>query len=481
MKEPLRYPPLPVEMRSGPWWNWLKFFGPGAVIASVTIAAGETIWATRCGAIFGYALLWCFFYGVLAKLVQVYGATHYMVLTGEHPMERWAYLPGPRRWFPFLMALFTAITFPLLIASSCILMNTLLVRSIYGHARGYEFAVHLMSGVSLWIILGITWLQTYKFLEAMVRWTMGALVVCVLLAVFVSPTDWMAALQGMWVPRLPPYEDWIVADYPGITAGSRWAEIAAYCGGVAGGAPDYIGYLGLMRERFWGLINQHGRIFPARPEDVNSIAPDSDNIARGKTWLRAPAIDAAMSFGCVFAIATGFLLLGASVLHPQHTVPDSYRVLYPQAQFLTRFHPSLVWLYYLGLLFAFFGAIYGRLEVYSRASWESSRVLFPTRPVDYDRTRFSVLVYCGITAVGVIVWAYSAQKDPVTLIKVPLAVAGTFMCGLWCFAMLWTENRFLPAQLRMSRWLRLACVIAGMALTVLGARGVWDSVMELLK
>lgn len=481
MKEPLRYPPLPMEMKSGPWWRWLKFFGPGAVIASVTIAVGETIWATRSGAIFGYALLWCFFYGVLAKLVQVYSATRYMVLTGEHPMERWAYLPGPRRWFPFLMALFTAVTFPLLIASFCILMNTLLVRALCGHVHGHEFVVYLMSGISLWVILGITWLQSYKFLENAVRWVVGALVVCVLLSVFAAPTDWLAALRGMWVPSLPGYEDWIVKDYPNITAGSRWAEIAAYCGGVAGGAPDYIGYLGLMREKFWGLINQHGRIFPARLTDANNIALDGDNVACGKTWLRAPAIDAVVSFGCVFVIASVFLMLGAGVLHPQHTVPNSYHVLYPQAQFLTRFHPALVWLYYLGLLFAFFGAIYGRLEVYSRALWESIRVLCPTKPVDYDRTRFAVLMYCGVAAVGMIGWAYHAQKDPVTLIKVPLAVAGTFMCGLWCFAMLWTESKFLPVALRMSGWLRLASFVAGAALTIVGARGVWDSVAELLK
>lgn len=481
MKEPLSYPPLPVEMKTGPWWRWLRFFGPGAVIASVTIAVGETIWATRCGAIFGYGLLWCFFYGVLAKMVQVYGATRYMVLTGEHPMERWAYLPGPRRWFPFLMTLFTAATFPLLIASFCILMNTLLIRSVCGHVRGHEFAVHLMSCVSLWVILGITWLHSYKFLEKTVRCVVGALIVCVLLAVFVAPTDWLAALRGMWVPSLPGYEDWIVKDYPDIAMGSRWAEIAAYCGGVAGGVPDYIGYLGIMREKFWGLINRHDRIFPARPADVNNIALDNENIARGKAWLRAPAIDAAVSFGCVFIIAGSFLLLGAAILHPQHEVPNSYRVLYPQAQFLTRVHPALAWLYYLGLLFAFFGAIYGRLEVYSRAFWESLRVLRPTTPVNYDRARIAMLVYCGVVATGMIGWACHAQKDPVTLIKVPLALAGTFMCGLWCFAMVWTESKFLPAALRMSGGLRAVSVVVGLTLTIVGGRGVWDSVAELLK
>src|SRR3712207_7432601 len=36
----------------------LTFFGPGAIIASLTIGSGETVFATRVGAVFGYAVLW---------------------------------------------------------------------------------------------------------------------------------------------------------------------------------------------------------------------------------------------------------------------------------------------------------------------------------------------------------------------------------------------------------------------------------------
>ena len=36
--------------------QWFRFFGPGAVIASVTIGSGELIFPSRGGAIFGYRL-----------------------------------------------------------------------------------------------------------------------------------------------------------------------------------------------------------------------------------------------------------------------------------------------------------------------------------------------------------------------------------------------------------------------------------------
>jgi hypothetical protein len=52
-----RYPAPSTEISSG-WLGLLKVFGPGAIIASVTVGTGETIFAPRIGAIFGYTMFW---------------------------------------------------------------------------------------------------------------------------------------------------------------------------------------------------------------------------------------------------------------------------------------------------------------------------------------------------------------------------------------------------------------------------------------
>ena len=79
----------------------LRFFGPGAIIASLTIGSGESILASREGAVFGYAVLWALVAATIAKGAIVYASNRYIVLTGEHPMMRFARaLPGPRGWFP---------------------------------------------------------------------------------------------------------------------------------------------------------------------------------------------------------------------------------------------------------------------------------------------------------------------------------------------------------------------------------------------
>jgi Mn2+/Fe2+ NRAMP family transporter len=82
MPEPdLQYPEPTPDLQQGLRWRALKYFGAGAIIASVTIGSGETLFASRGGAMFGYTLLWCFVAGTLMKGVQVYTAARYMTLT----------------------------------------------------------------------------------------------------------------------------------------------------------------------------------------------------------------------------------------------------------------------------------------------------------------------------------------------------------------------------------------------------------------
>ena len=39
---------------------WFRFFGPGAIVASVTVGSGEIVFPSRGGALFGYQLLWIY-------------------------------------------------------------------------------------------------------------------------------------------------------------------------------------------------------------------------------------------------------------------------------------------------------------------------------------------------------------------------------------------------------------------------------------
>ena len=101
--------------------DWLRVFGPGAIIASLTIGTGELIFSTRGGAIFGYDILYVFAIISLLKWSLVVSTSRHMILTGVHPYERMADLPGPRGWMPILLLLIATVSLPIWISFVVIL------------------------------------------------------------------------------------------------------------------------------------------------------------------------------------------------------------------------------------------------------------------------------------------------------------------------------------------------------------------------
>ena len=75
----------------------LAVFGPAAIVASVSIGAGETIVVVRAGAWSGYELLWLVLLSCIVKGIFVtYLLGRYTAISGEHIGHRIARLPGPR-------------------------------------------------------------------------------------------------------------------------------------------------------------------------------------------------------------------------------------------------------------------------------------------------------------------------------------------------------------------------------------------------
>ena len=478
-KPPLSYRPLTDDLRHGLSWRSLKYFGAGAIIASVTIGSGETLFAARGGAVFGYSMLWCFVAGTIMKGVQVYGASRYMVLTGEHPMTHWAYLPGPKNWVPITMAVLSLSCFPCWLAALPLMLGKDIINWIFqveGTPEQLLLMGRIWGTIAILTVVVLMWLQTYELLEKMQVLIVGMLLACMLAAVVASQPDWYQALLGMVTPRIPEYEPWLVEKYAQIASVPPWVEISTYLGAVGGGTYDYLGYVGCLREKPWGALglehDQHA-IAEQAPAKPIQIALDDENLGRARRWLLPIQIDISAGFFSVFLFAVCFVLLGASILHPQQLVPSGDNLLSHQAQFLTRMHPTLLFVYQMGVFMAFFGTIYGAYEIYFRTAFEC---LLPIskrlRKVPFNTFRRGIVLYCA--SLGLLfMWT---MDNPVKMIVPAAMLGGVFTCGLWCMAMLWTDRQFLPQQLRMPPLLRLLTFISGTVLTVLGAKGLWDYV-----
>ncbi|MDA0812489.1 MAG: Nramp family divalent metal transporter [Verrucomicrobia bacterium] len=468
----IRYPDLPKDLQRGLSWSAIKYFGAGAVIASVTIGSGETLFASRGGAVFGYTLLWCFVASALMKGVQVYTAARYMVLTGEHPMTHWAAMPGPRGWAAISMAALCLFCFPFWLAALPLALGDLLNWIFNVEATGSDrlALARVWGTINVAIIVTLTLLQSYEILEKAQSLIMGLLLFCIVIATFAARPDWLAALQGIVIPQVPAnYPDWIQTGYPSIASRAPWLEIGVYLGAIGGGVYDYVGYLSLYREKLWGaLALKKDRFEVGLVSGSPATLPVDEsptNLARAKRWLIPAAVDTGIGFALVLIFTLCFVLLGAAILHPAHVAPAGNDLLTHQAQFLTRIHPSLLFLYQIGIFFAFWGTIYGAYEVYSRTAFEClAPVSTRVRTTPYPRFRLAILAYTVVLGLT-LMWT---MDDPIKIASLPAIVGGVFACGLWCFAMIWTERRFLPKPLQMPRALLALNVVAGIVLTATG-------------
>ena len=453
--ETIEYPPLSIEL-SGSWARLLRVFGPGAIIASVTVGTGETIFAPRVGAVFGYAMLWVALAAVVFKAVQVYAGARYIVLTGEHPLRAWSRIPGPRAWVTKLLGVVSIIAFPMWMAALSDALASLCIW-ITGAGAGPSWGRPLWSTAIILTATTLSLIQTYNIVERMSTVILVLKMGLILLAILVVKPDWAAALWGLLVPHIPPYEPWVTTKYPDFMGRTAFLEMAVLLGAVGGGVQDYLGYVGFLREKNWGAAGQ--------PSDGPRILSREPGIvARGLSWLRAPALDASISFGSVLLITTCFMILGAAVLHPLRLVPTDADLYSQQSKFLGLIHPQLISVYKAGVFFAIFGAIYGMLPVYARTTYEISIAIWPKRGWNFDRLRLLVTFY---TAAGALLLLWTGFKT-VVIAGIVAPFAGVLGCGLWCLAMIWVEWKNLPRAYRMSKWLLALLAIAGITMTAVG-------------
>ena len=247
--------------------------------------------------------------------------------------------------------------------------------------------------------------------------------------------------------------------------------MSIYLGAVGGGAYDYIGYIGMLREKKWGLA---GRRVVSREELDASVAGDTDSaritIERARQWQRAPLFDTAASFSFVILVTLLFAILATLVLHREMAVPANNDLLNEQEAFLSQLYPALRWVYRIGVFLAFIGTLYGAFVVYHHTFVESAAAIVPAAvtPKRLPMIRIGVTAYCFLGGMTMIWLPESLAGTIITRMTFGSIISGAASCGLWCFAMLWADHVRLPAPLRMSRTMKTLTALAGLAMTSLG-------------
>ncbi|MFC7343476.1 Nramp family divalent metal transporter [Saccharopolyspora griseoalba] len=458
--EPEQLPEVPPELteRRLSLGTIAKFFGPGAIIASLTVGSGETVLASRMGAVFGFAVLWLVVVGAVAKAAVIYSSNRYAVLTGEHPMRGLArVIPGPRGWFPMLIGVLAVLSFPFVASALASGIGGYLHRIAGGPAIAWGLVLLVLAAA-------IAWFGWYALLERAQVAIVALKVTLVVVAVFAADPQWLDVLSG-FVPQTFAYQPFVGAEYPDIAAESAWVEAVVFMGGLGGGMYDYIGYAGLMREKRWGAMG-----LPGRADDVPLVEPlaltETEREARRvRGWARAPLGDVVLSFATMALTAVAFIITGKEILGAAHNVPSGNDVLTYQGDVLGIIHPVLRYFYIVAIIMVFLGTMYAIWEVYTRTTHESlSAVSKRVHAGGVARTRRWVYGYVLLGGVALLL----TGGDLVDLISPANIVGGTVAVGVYGFGLLVLERRVLPKAHRIGRAGRALVTASSAILLVAG-------------
>ncbi len=478
MSNLIKYPPLSDELQPKSFSGFLKIFGAGAIMASVTLGSGETIFASRGGAIFGYTILWCFVLGTIMKGFQVYSGARFITLTGMHPLESWRELPGPKGWFVWFIAIMTILWMPLWLGAGLPKMLGDFTNWVVGYpdmANADQFNFFGKVWATIFVVVSIifTWFQSYKFLEKFQTILISLLLLCMTIAAVASSPELMKIITGSFIPSVPVYQDWVLEKYPLFQNRHAWIEMAVYLGMIGGGSQDYLGYIGLLRNKKWGMMEHEVASKNFSPE---AICTSEENITLARRWLRAPLIDITISFFCVLAFTYMFIILGAAVLHPNMQIPTGFELLTVQLGYLVNsdqpaiLQTFLSFIYKTGIFFTFFGTIFGAYELYSWSTRECVIAAMPRfKDVPMKKFRLATILWCGG---GGLILLWTLDKNPVVLITPGALVGSALTCGLWCFAMLYSDKIHIPKALQMGMPLKVGVFISGLVLTVVPIIGL---------
>jgi len=477
--EPAGAPLPPPALLSANPLRWLAIFGPGAVIASLTIGVGELVFSSRGGAIFGYRLLWYFVLVLLLKWALVFASARHIVLTGAHPFQRAMDLPGPRGWFPMVLFLLALPCFPIWVCFHAGTLGTL-ISEVAGTKTTLGGSAYLLWGmVILGGVLVLCFKGGYRALEKIQLVIVLLMLAAVALAMFFVNVDWLAFAKGLLIPQSLSYPVWANA-HPEIASRPVWVELATYVGVIGGSSYDYLAYVSYLRDKQWGHAGM--RVTPAA--QLDSLKPEAQRATR--QWLRAPLVDCTLSFVAVLIFMGVFLALGTAVLGPQHKVPTGMNLLSLQAEFVTGVHPWLKYIYFSGAFLAVLGTLYGTIEVAPTIVRELMIAFDSNRASSLKRKlrRWSV-AWVGFGGIIVLLGSFvhhvassgASGTTPPGLIAILTPAnlfTGVLGCGLVCLLNVWMDRRFLSAHWRMRRPLRFLSILAAILFVGLGIKSYWD-------
>lgn len=413
--------------------RYLKYFGPGAVVACMTIGAGDIVLAPRIGAwaLPVYSALWVITFAMITKGLTAYMATRYSLLSGEHIMTLFSRV-RPHGWINIFSLVTGFLLLPFLIATFLTILGNVI--TLFTGTGDF-----IIWGVSLGLIIAFFGaLSSYKIIERIQLVFVIFLSFGAIIAVVVVHPDWFAMFKGLFTPQVPTIASWVTAE--DIIGFPVMLQLAAIYGTMHGTYADITAYIS-----WWRLRVQEKK-----------IALKSETMVGVK-------LDLFISFTIVAIFMVAFLAAGVMILGQRHLVPNGVDLISAQQSIYAQISPIVGNIIYpVAMAGVIAGSIYAGMDALPRMikAWLdplSNRA----QKTSFKRFQLYVVLYLLFTSVPLMF-----IEKPIILMTIYLLLTGVFGMWLLGWGALWANQRKLPKEQRLGKAKLALFIGSNIAVTV---------------
>lgn len=431
------------------------FFGPGAVVASLTIGQGQLIIGPQIGAWAGFALLWLITINIGSYIIA-YTSCRFTMLSGIGIMDLFA-IKTKKGWLNWLFIGIMLIFIPIFTATIITSLGQAL-EWIFG------FGHYLIWGISFCLLAGVLVLAgRYKSLEITQTFFIAVLAIGAVISVISIKPDVLEILPnffsiGQNVPA--NYPAWVVTDYPSVTKTPIPLIMLGYLGTLTITIITLVGYLGWVKVKKWGIFKDkrdpnafsQNCFNDFRKKGKITYLPNNvEEVKKSRILLKPIVIDLALAFVIVSIVSASYMIAGSSLLGSRHVLPSDAKLVQSQLIIFTYMADWLKPLFQVSVVFALFGTVYAGFEAASRMLYETSKnISMRVGDIQYKRFMGYLLLYILAIGVPLSILIYRGVSV-ILMLSITLLFIGVIGVIIYGIGVIYMSQRVLPEKYRLGK------------------------------
>ena len=458
--------------------RYLLFFGPGAIVASMTIGQGQLILGPQIGAWAKFGLLWLITANI-ASYIFCYIGTRFTMISGINIMDIFSYKTR-KGWFNWLLLIIVMIFLPIFTATIITTVGQSLAWIVTGTANT---DLYLVFGIGICLLAAFLILYAkYKFLEFVqaffiVVLGIGAVISAVFVLQSVTNVDYFDMFVSFFrIGNTPSYPAW-VDNVAGFTKTPVPMLMLGYLGTLAISMIPLVGYFGWIKIKKWGVFKDkkdpekfESEQFEEFKKDKGTITflPESESEVKKAKKLMIPLkVDLAIAFIVVSIVSAAYVICGAFRLGPQtingnlvFLLPTDIDLITEQARIFTDLSPILKPLFQVSVFFAFFGTIYAGFEAAARMIRQTAKNVIPKiGSMNYKRYLSFLILYVLGLGIPLSLMIYKGLSFMLVL-SITLLFIGVVCVLFYGIAVVYMSQKVLPKKYKLGP--------VGLALGIIG-------------